>query len=390
MAQSRREFLLATVTTGMLELSPMSKLWARPVSKSSSIPSYLFGHKAAYAKDPHQAAIDWFRQAKFGLFMHYGLYSLLGRDAWVQYEKKIPVKEYEKLKSRFTAANFDADFITNTALKAGMKYVNLTTRHHDGFCLFKTSTTDFNSYDSPAKRDLVGELAEACARKELGLCLYYSHGRDWRDPDAPNNDEWGGDARPKYPTPDPTYHTGGAHDLNRYIQHINTHMRELLTNYGPVASIWFDGYSVPASGDVSKFHLPETYALIRSLQRQCLISYKLAPTGLEDYYAPEMGWIKDESQKQKVEEMLHSDKPREICTSMSHGWGYVATNDGKHFPESAIWDDLEFAARLDANLLLNSGLRPDGSMDSQDVQTLLQIGNRIRTSGFPSAPAARA
>lgn len=383
MKQSRREFLFATAAAGMLELSSFSKLSADTVSKNRAVPSYLSDYKAAYARDPYQAAIDWFRNAKFGLFMHYGLYSLMGKGEWVQFNDKIPVKEYEKLKGRFIAADFDADAITNTALIAGMKYVNLTTRHHDGFCLFKTSTTDFNSYDSPAKRDLVGELAEACAKKGLGLSLYYSHGRDWRDPDAPNNDEWGGDARPKYSTPEAVYHTGSAHDLNRYIQHINTHMRELLTNYGPIASIWFDGYGVPASGDVSKFHLPETYALIRSLQKQCLISYKLAPTGQEDYYAPEMGWIKGGSQMKKVEEMLHSGKPKEICTSMSRGWGYKAASDGKHFPEHVIWDDLEFAASLNANLLLNSGLRPDGSMDPQDVQTLTLIGNRIRSSGFP-------
>lgn len=381
MKQCRRNFLLATAATGIWELAPLPKLWADAASEGKSTPGYLSGYKGEYAKDQHEAAIDWFRHARFGLFMHYGLYSLLGKDAWVQFNQKIPVKEYGNLKSKFTADHFDADFITNTALESGMRYVNLTTKHHDGFCLFKTSTTDFNSFDSPARRDLVGELAAACAKKGLGLSLYYSHGRDWRDPDAPNNDEWGGNARPKYATADPAYHTGGLHDLNRYIQQINTHMRELLTNYGPIASIWFDGYDVPASGDVSKFHILETYALIRSLQKQCLISYKLGPTGLEDYYAPEMGWIKD--RLQKTAEMLSSGKPREICTSMSPGWGYIAANVGKHFPESVIWGDLEFAASLDANLLLNSGLRPDGSMDPNDVQTLLQIGNRIRTSAFP-------
>lgn len=96
---------------------------------------------------------------------------------------------YAKLKDRFTAEKFDADFITDLALAAEMRYVNITTRHHDSFCLFATKQTDFHSVNSPAQRDLVGELAVACRKKGLGLCLYYSHGRDWKHPHAPNNDE---------------------------------------------------------------------------------------------------------------------------------------------------------------------------------------------------------
>ena len=108
--------------------------------------------------------------------MHYGLYSLLGKGEWVQYRDKIHVKDSEELKKKFTAENFDAAFITNLALETEIKYINFTTRHHDSFCLFKTKTTDFNSVQSPAKRDLVEELANECAKKGLGLCLYYSHG----------------------------------------------------------------------------------------------------------------------------------------------------------------------------------------------------------------------
>lgn len=379
---SRRELLLKG-GAATLSAKPFSMWCASFDDPTGKVPRYIADYKQQYESDPHQAAIDWFRNAKFGLFMHYGLYSLLGKGEWVQFEEKIPVHEYEKLKDRFTAEHFSADQITDTALKAGMKYVNLTTKHHDGFCLFKTSTTNFNSYDSPAKRDLVGELASVCAKKGLGLCLYYSHGRDWQDPDAPNNNQWGGNARPQYPNPEPTYHTGSAHDLDRYIDHINTHMRELLTNYGPISSIWFDGYDVPASGDVSKFHLPETYSLIRRLQKQCLIAYKAGPTGLEDYYALEMGWVK--SRPQKTEEMLRSGKPREICASLSPGWGYHESDAGKHFSESVIWSDLELTASFNANLLLNTGLRPDGSIDPQDIQTLHRIGDRIHTQGFPRA-----
>jgi len=149
-------------------------------SAVGEVPSFLQPVADRYAKDPRAAAVAWFKDARFGLFLHYGLYSLLGRHEWVQFREKIPVAEYAKLKDRFTAEKFDADVITDLALQAGMKYVNLTTRHHDSFCLFESKYTDFTSVNSPAKRDLVGELAEACRKKGLGFYLYYSHGRDWR------------------------------------------------------------------------------------------------------------------------------------------------------------------------------------------------------------------
>ena len=114
-----------------------------------------------------------------------------------QLRQLTPVAQYAKLKDRFTAAKFDANFITDMALAAQMRYINITTRHHDSFCLFRTKYTDFNSVNSPAKRDLVGELAEACRKKGLGMCFYYSHGRDWRHPHAPNNDEWGRQRAPE-------------------------------------------------------------------------------------------------------------------------------------------------------------------------------------------------
>ena len=141
-----------------------------------SIPPYLRALAREYREDPRKTALKWFKEARFGLFMHYGLYSLLGRHEWVQYRETIPLAEYAKLKDQFTARKFDADFITDLALEAGMKYINITSRHHDSFCLWDTSYSDFKSTNSPAKRDLVGELSEQCNKKGLAFFLYYSHG----------------------------------------------------------------------------------------------------------------------------------------------------------------------------------------------------------------------
>ncbi len=335
------------------------------------IPAYLKEYETKYAQAPRGAAIEWFKEARFGLFMHYGLYSLLGRGEWVQHAEKIPVTEYAKLKDDFTAEKFDADFITDLALAAGMKYVNITTKHHDGFCLFETKTTDFSSVNSPAKRDLVAELAQACDAKGLGLFLYYSHGREWKHPHAPNNDQWR-QARPEYDPPEPSYKYGEEHDLNIYLEFMHEQLKELLTQYGPVAGIWLDGWFTPASGDISKWRLSESYKLIRKLQPQTLISYKWG-IGEEDFRAPELSWLKENPPEA-------NDRPIEICHHLG-GWGYWEKAQGKHRGVDDVMAMFEQMRELKANLLLNTGPLPDGSIDPDDVETLREVGKRKRPSG---------
>ncbi len=338
------------------------------------VPTYLAGYEEIYAHNPRGAALQWFRDAKYGLFLHYGLYSLLGRHEWVQFREKIPVREYEKLKDLFTAENFDAEYIADLAAAAGMKYVNITTKHHDGFCLFRTAQTDFNSVNSPAGRDLVGELAEACARRGLGLFLYYSHGRDWRHPHAPNNGEWGDVARPHYDPPEPSYAYGDDHDLNKYLDFVKAQITELLTQYGPVAGIWLDGIATPLAGDYTLFRCQELYDLIHSLQPQTLVSYKQGLLGTEDFIAPEHRRPQD----------APPDKPCEICTTMAPGsWGYKADLAGNHRTADEVWELLRRARRAGCNLLLNTGPLPDGSMDPEDDAVLREVGKRLRREGFP-------
>ena len=121
---------------------------------ASDIPAYLADQEEAFREDPRNANMEWFKSAEYGMFIHYGLYSLLEKGEWVQLRDTIPVAEYAKLKDRFTASAFDADQITDIALKAGMKYITITSKHHDGFCLFETEATDFNVLNSPAGRDI--------------------------------------------------------------------------------------------------------------------------------------------------------------------------------------------------------------------------------------------
>jgi alpha-L-fucosidase len=381
-ALTRREFLrtgavagAAVALTGCCALRCGSRREAAAPATGDSVPSYLAAYAALYAQNPRAAALQWFREAKFGLFLHYGLYSLLKDHEWVQYRRRIPVAEYAKLKEQFTAEKFDAEFITDLALEAQMRYVNITTRHHDGFCLFATKQTDFNSLNSPARRDLVGELAVACRNKGLGLCLYYSHGRDWRHPHAPNNDEWGGNARPLYDPPEPSYAYGKEHDLQKYLDFMSAQITELLTQYGPVAAIWLDGIAVPKSGDYTKFKCQELYDLIHRLQPQVLVSYKQGLLGTEDFFAPEHKAIP-----------RAADKPMEICSTLQEGsWGY--SEKARHLTPDEAWAKLVAARAAGANLLLNTGPLPDGSIHPTDAATLREVGRRIRTQGWPPGTA---
>jgi alpha-L-fucosidase len=383
---NRRSFLnQSAAVTGGLILGRRFTAAAADTGSSPPVPGWLAGDPEAYAKDPRAAAIEWMRRAKFGLFLHYGLYSLEGRHEWLQLREKIPVATYAKLKDRFTAEKFDADAIAALAVDAGMKYLNITTRHHDSFCLFKTAQTDFTSTHSPAKRDLVLELAEACRKHRLGLSLYYSHGRDWRHPHAPNNDRWGGSARPNYNPPEPTYAYGADHDLNKYVEFMKAQITELLTQYGPVMAIWLDGIATPLNkkdqngklitsppnrpDNAPEFRCQELYDHIHALQPQVLVSYKQGLLGTEDFFAPEHKSIQNPH-----------NKPMEICSTLQQGsWGYK--KGAPRLTPDEAWQKLVQAGKAKANLLLNTGPLPDGSIHPTDAATLRALGKRLRAGG---------
>jgi alpha-L-fucosidase len=339
----------------------------------TTVPSYLRDYATLYGDDPRAAALEWFREARYGLFLHFGLYSLLGRHEWVQYKERIRVADYAALQPFFKAERFDAAHIAELAEAAGMRYVNITTRHHDSFCLWNTRETTFNSVMAPCGRDLVAELADACERRGLGLCLYYSHGRDWRHPHAPNNGDYGNTARPPYDPPEPTYATGDAHNLQIYLDFMTAQITELLTRYGPIAAIWLDGIRTPQEGDADAFRCQDLYDRIHALQPQVLVSYKDGLTGTEDFFAPEAGW-------KGIDDL--QGKPREICGCMSGGWGYTAGTNHRNADD--VWAMLQDTHARGCNLLLNTGPLPDGSIDPVDEATLRAVGKRIAKEGLAS------
>ncbi len=352
------------------------------------LPGFLSGYEAYYETDPRTATLQWFREASFGLFIHYGVYSLLERGEWVQFREQIPVAEYEKLKDDFTAENFDADFITDLMLAAGMTYVTITTRHHDSFCLFATEETDFNSVAAPCGRDLIGELTRACAEKGLGIFYYYSYALDWRHPHfLPRgaSSDWA-NHRPDYASGDPAYKYEKEADFEKYIAFMHAQLTELLTNYGPIAGIWFDpimGYY----GRPDMFPLQETYALIRSLQPHALIAFKQGANGEEDFAScerdphPMEDRLEDPAHKEVARHAwaANRSKHNEICDTLQPGqWGYNKADAGSHRTPDEVLEMLEAAHLRDSNLLLNTGPLPDGSIDPEDVAILREVGKRLR------------
>jgi alpha-L-fucosidase len=236
--------------------------------------------------------------------------------------------------------------------------------------------------NSPAGRDFVGEMAEACQKRELGFFAFYEHGFDWRHPHGPSPWDWPlRSVRPHYDPPEPIYKYGEEYDFQIYLDYVTCGITELLTNYGPVAGIWLDGIAVPLSGDHTRFRCDELYAHIRQLQPQTLISYKYGLLGSEDFMAPE------EVQLNRPEvDLENRDKPWEICTSLhdggstghSLGWGYV--KDAKRFSLEENIEKIRFARSKDANILFNIGPLGDGSVHPDDISMLREIGQYIKTT----------
>ncbi len=381
----RREFL-KSATGGTI-----ASVAAACAMKPAPTPSYLRGYEKEYDIDPRGAAQKWFDEAKFGLFMHYGLYSQLGRHEWVQYRENIPLAEYTKLKDTFTATKFDPDFITDLARDAGMKYITITSKHHEGFCLFETAQHDYHAVSAPSNRDLIGGLADACRERDLGLFLYYSYAADWWHPYFYPPDAGWIAARPTNWSREPQYKWQKDEDFAIYVEYVHAHMKELLTGYGPIAGIWFD----PIMGFYGRpdlFPIEDTYSLVRSLQPQTLISFKQGATGTEDFAAPERsgyslaervkGTFPDRPESAEIAKKAwesNKSKKVEICDTLQpKGWGYIKADDGNHKSPDQVMEMLDKAEAADANLLLNTGPLPDGAIHEEDVVTLREVGKRLR------------
>jgi alpha-L-fucosidase len=361
----------------------------------AAVPNYLRGYEDVWDRDPRAASLKWFEQARFGLFIHYGLYAQLGAGEWVQFRQKIPVAKYAKLRDSFTAAKFDADFITDLAIEAEMKYVTLVSCHHDSFCLWDSKAEPFNSVNSPCGRDLVRELAEQCDKKGLGFFTYYTFMLNWRHPYFLSREHLS-IARPDYEDPQPEYLFSSLDDYPKYVEYMQACIGELLALEYPLAGMWLDIIS-------AYYHAPElvplekTYELIRRSRPGTLIAYKQGANGDEDFATPEFhfrsqGEILRKQGNEAAAALAdaawekNKGKHNEICMTLQEkGWGYNEAS--AHLSADQLLSRLGYALAHNCNLLANVGPLPDGSIHPADIKTLRETGKRIRRDGWPQADA---
>ena len=322
--------------------------------------------RAQEAPPERLAARQWFQDAKFGLFIHWGVYSLLGQGEWVMQNRKITVPEYEWLATTFNPTKFDARAWVDLAKAAGVRYITITSRHHDGFSMFKTAATPYNIVDwTPFRRDPLKELADECRRQGIKLFFYYSQ-LDWHHPDYWPRGTTGLDTgRP-------------AHgDWNRYLAFMNEQLTELLTNYGPLGGIWFDGMWDKPDAD---WKLSQTYALIHRIQPAALIvpNHHKAPLPGEDVQTFEQDLPGQNTAGFNTTEI--GALPTETSLTMNGAWGFNIT-DHNYKSVPMLIATLVRAAGTGTNLLLNIGPRPDGTIQPEFVQRLRDIGQWLQVYG---------
>jgi alpha-L-fucosidase len=313
------------------------------------------------------AARQWFQDSRFGMFIHWGVYSVLGDGEWVMNNRKMSVAEYEKLAPRFDPEKFDAAAWVALAKSAGMKYITFTTKHHDGFAMWGTKQSKWNVVDAtPYHKDVVKMLAEECQRQGIKLFVYHSQ-LDWHNPDY-------------FPLGQTGHYSGrpAGGDFDKYLDYMNAQLRELLTGYGPIAGVWFDGmWDKPEAN----WRLEKTYTLIHSLQPAALIgsNHHRAPYPGEDFQMFEKDLPGQRTQEFNTTSVV-GKLPLETCDTINYSWGYNSNDD--HYKSSReLIQYLVRAAGNDANFLLNIGPRPDGTIQPEFVERLHAMGAWLEKNG---------
>ena len=322
-----------------------------------------------------------FQDAKFGMFIHWGVYSVLGDGEWVFHNRKLKLDEYNRLPLFFNPQKFDAQAWVALAKAAGMKYITITSRHHDGFAMFDSKVSDWNIVQrTPYARDPLKMLADECHRQAIKLFFYYSQ-LDWHNPDY-------------YPRGMTAWDNGRPQsgDWNRYLdEYMNGQLRELLSNYGPIGGIWFDGMWDKPDAD---WHLARTYALIHQLQPAALIipNHHQTPKPGEDVQTFERD-LPGQNTAGFNTNFVSSDLPLESSDTINDSWGFnIADSKYKTAPE--LERRLVRAAGNNSNLLLNIGPMPNGEIQQEFVSRLNDVGHWLSkygdsiygTRGGPIAP----
>ena len=323
--------------------------------------------------------MEWFKEARFGMFIHWGVYSVLagnykgdpvrGIGEWIMDHGPIPVEEYEEYAKMFNPLFFNAEEWVDVAVNAGMKYIVITSKHHDGFALWDSKVSDWDIMDaSPFQRDILKELANACEKKGIRLCFYHSI-MDWHHPDA---------QAPFYPN----YNGSGKANPNfpQYIEnYMKPQLKELLSNYGDIGILWFDGeWIIDYNSDMGK----EVYQYVRELQPNIIINNRVdkGRSGMEglnkegnfagDYGTPE----------QEIPDTGIPGLDWESCMTMNHTWGWKADDKDWKSSETLIHNLIDIVSK-GGNYLLNVGPTPEGLIPNPSIERLNNMGKWLKLNG---------
>ena len=316
---------------------------------------------------PEKPDMEWWREARFGMFIHLGLYSVAagqwdGKDIdgigeWIQNFAKIPNSDYEKLAADFTLANYNPEKWVMLAKQAGARYIVFTTKHHEGFCLYPSDVSDFDIERTPYKKDPLKELVEACRKHDMKIGFYYSHRQDWREEEAAvmKNEYDGHYGKPKSEV---------KPDLDSYIRKkALPQMRELLTRYGKIDLLWYD-----TPFDLTKEQSQMFVDVVRELQPECIINGRVG-FNLGDY-----GPLGDNEMP-----CARVSKDLEMVATMNHTWGYKKNDHDWKSPKDILCSLIECTSR-GVNYMINIGPKADGSVPQPSVDIMKFIGNWMRVN----------
>jgi len=290
---------------------------------------------------------DWWFEKRFGMFVHWGLYAIHGWHEQEQWRGRVPRAEYVKLAQQWNPVEYDPDKWLDLAEKTGMEYICVTTKHHDGFSLWDTKQTTYNTMNTPYGKDVLRMLADACHRRSFPLCLYYSIA-DWHQPNYPNQ------GRHHELPPQP----GDQPDLMKYLEFLKAQVRELCTNYGKISGFWWDM-------NVDKHVDPTINDMIRKLQPTAVINNRGFDEG--DFGTPERDYEKN------VDAPLSFEKRTEACQSVGmESWGYRKDED--FYTDRHLMRSIDKYLARDANYLLNVGPKGDGAIAREYAAILHRIG----------------
>ena len=325
-------------------------------------------------KKQHDDRMKWWREARFGMFIHWGLYAVPAGEwggkteygEWIRTSAEIPLNEYDKLLKQFNPVKFDAEAWVEMAKDAGMKYIVITSKHHDGFALFDSKVSDFDVMATPFKRDILKELADACRKHGIKMCFYHSI-MDWHNPDYLPRREW-----------EKSRSTEGA-DYERFVVYLKAQLKELLTNYGDIAVLWFDGEWENTWNDKRGLDL---YNYVRSLQPNIIINNRVGASRNDlQGFTKDGGFAGDfGTPEQQIPATGLPGVDWETCMTMNDHWGYNKNNHNWKSTKEIIQMLADIASK-GGNYLLNVGPTAEGLFPQPSIDRLKEIGEWMKVNG---------